>query len=156
MDRRHEMRKRNWTALFAATAVVLLTACGGDGDRADAPPAGDGATPAPQQAPVGSNVELPEGVTMEMVAQGKTVFETSTCWTCHGMDAAGGPLAPTLRDQTWLNADGSFESIMQIVREGVATPVEHPGAMPPMGGAQLTDDQIRQVSAYVYAISHGG
>jgi len=28
--------------------------------------------------------------------------------------------------------------------------------MPPMGGAQLTDEQVRAVAAYVYAISHGG
>jgi mono/diheme cytochrome c family protein len=42
------------------------------------------------------------------------------------------------------------------VRNGVTQPQQYPAAMPAMGGAQLTEDQIRSVSAYVYAISHGG
>lgn len=149
------MRKTGWSGAVAAAALVALAACGGDaGEEADAPAAD--APAASQDAPVGANVELPEGVTQEMVAQGKTVYETTTCWTCHGMDAAGGPLAPNLRDQEWLNADGTYESIVEVVRNGVPEPKEHPGAMPPMGAASLTDDQINQVAAYVYAISRGG
>jgi mono/diheme cytochrome c family protein len=147
------MRNRKWTGAMAAAVVVALAACGGDG--ADAP-ADTGAAPGAPQAVPGAGVDLPEGVTLDMVAQGKTIFETSTCWTCHGMDAAGGPLAPSLRDQDWLNSDGSFEGIVQVVREGVPEPREYPGLMPPMGGAQLTEEQIQQVAAYVYAISHGG
>lgn len=147
------MRKRQWSGALAAVALVAVAACGGDG--ADVPPADTGAAPAPAQQ-VGANVQLPEGVTLEMVQQGKTIFETSTCWTCHGMDAAGGPLAPSLLDQDWLNSDGSFEGITGTVRTGVPQPREYPGLMPPMGGAQLTEEQIQQVSAYVYAISHGG
>ena len=146
------MRKRQWSGALATAALVVVGACGGDG--ADAPPADTGTGTAPT-ATIGANVQLPEGVTQEMVTQGKTIFETSTCWTCHGMDAAGGPLAPSLRDTDWLNNDGSYEGIVEIVRVGVPQPVEHPGVMPPMGGAQLTEEQIRQVSAYVYAISHG-
>ena len=146
------MRKRQWSGALTAAALVVFAACGGDG--ADAPPADTGAAPAPTPT-IGANVQLPEGVTQEMVTQGKTIFETSTCWTCHGMDAAGGPLAPSLLDTNWLNNDGSFEGIVEVVRTGVPQPREHPGAMPPMGGAQLTEEQIQQVSAYVYAISHG-
>jgi mono/diheme cytochrome c family protein len=72
------------------------------------------------------------------------------------MDAAGTPLGPNLRDQNWLNSDGSFEGIVSTVRNGVLQPVQYPSAMPAMGGTQLSEDQIQQVSAYVYAISHGG
>jgi mono/diheme cytochrome c family protein len=147
------MFKREWNGLFAAAALIALAACGG-GDQQDTTQTG-AQQPAPQQQ-VGANVELPDGVTLDMVQQGKTVFETTTCFTCHGMDGSGTALAPNLRDQEWLNSDGSFDGIMNVVRTGVMQPVRYPGAMPAMGGAQLSDDQIRNVSAYIYAISHGG
>jgi mono/diheme cytochrome c family protein len=150
------MRKRKWSGVAAAAALVGFVACGGDaGETADAP-VQTGAQPPAAGVDIGANVELPEGVTQEMVAQGKTVFETSTCWTCHGMDGAGGPLAPSLRDGEWLNTDGTYEGIINVVRTGVAQPVSAPAPMPAMGGAQLTDDQVNQVAAYVYALSHGG
>lgn len=150
------MSNTGWNGLAMAAALVIATACGGDaGDQADVP-APDAAPAAEPAAQVGADVELPEGVTLDMVTQGKTVFETTTCWTCHGTDAAGGPLAPSLRDQDWLNNDGSYEGIVGIVRNGVPEPQEYPGLMPPMGGAPLTDDQINHVAAYVYALSRGG
>ncbi|MEX0907326.1 MAG: cytochrome c [Gemmatimonadota bacterium] len=155
------MLTRSWRGLFTGAAIIGLAACGGDaGEQADEPQAGPGAAapaaqPAPQPAP-GANVELPEGVTQDMVASGKTVFETTTCWTCHGMDGAGGPLAPSLIDDVWLNVDGSYDAIVQLVNTGVLEPKEHPGPMPPMGGAPLSEEQVRQVAAYVYALGHGG
>jgi mono/diheme cytochrome c family protein len=145
------MFNRKVYGLFAGAAVLLFTACGGDAQPDGTQPAAG----APDQV-IGANVQLPEGITLDMVQQGKTVFETTICFTCHGMDATGTALAPSLRDQDWLNSDGSFEGIMGVVRDGVAQPRQYPAAMPPMGGAQLTDDQIRDVSAYIYAISHGG
>jgi cbb3-type cytochrome c oxidase subunit III len=146
------MVKTTWYAPLAVVAM-LLTACGGDADRdATQQP---GAQPG-ETAVIGANVQLPDGVTLDMVQQGKTVFETTTCFTCHGMDATGTALAPSLRDQDWLNSDGSFDGIVGVVRNGVTQPQQYPAAMPAMGGAQLTEDQIRSVSAYVYAISHGG
>jgi mono/diheme cytochrome c family protein len=65
-------------------------------------------------------------------------------------------LGPALTDQEWLNTDGSYEGIMDVVRTGVAEPVQFQAPMPPMGGIQLSDEQIRQVAAYVYSLSHGG
>jgi mono/diheme cytochrome c family protein len=151
------MWKSKWSGAAAAVAVLAFVACGDAAPDAaptpDAPAPGAPGTPAP---PVGANIDLPEGVTSEMVQQGKTIFETSTCHTCHAMDGSGTALAPSLRDQDWLNSDGSFDGIMSTVRNGVAQPVRYPGAMPPMGGANLSEDQIRAVSGYIYAISHGG
>jgi mono/diheme cytochrome c family protein len=146
------MFKREWNGLIAAAALITFTACGTDdaGQRAADQPAAS-----PQQQ-VGAGVDLPEGVTLEMVQAGQRVYETTTCFTCHGMDATGTALAPNLRDQEWLNSGGTYPEIVEVVRNGVAQPVRYPAAMPPMGGAQMTEDQIRQVSAYVYAISHGG
>jgi mono/diheme cytochrome c family protein len=144
--------------LFAAAAIVLLSACAGDAGE-QAPPAADTSAPAPPTpapAPVGANVDLPEGVTTEMVAQGQVIFNTMICFSCHGANGVGTPLGPPMTDTEWLNIDGSYESIMEVVRTGVPQPQEFAAPMLPMGGIQLTDDQIRQVSAYVYVLSHGG
>jgi mono/diheme cytochrome c family protein len=150
--------RRGWLA--AAAAVIVATACAADADEepavdeaADAP-----AQPAPAPAPpaAGANVNLPEGVTQDMVAQGEQIFNQQICFSCHGVNGVGGPLGPALTDQEWLNADGSYESIMNVIRTGVLQPKQVPGPMPAMGGLQLTDEQVRQVGAYVYALSHGG
>ncbi len=158
------MRIGRFTTFGVMLAVGGLLACGG-GDAADDTTSGAEApaatTPgtATGTATGGadlSSVQLPEGMTQEMVAAGKTAFETTICYTCHGMDASGTPLAPNLRDSEWINADGSPESIEAIIRNGVPTPVTHPAPMPPMGGAQLSDEQIQNLVAYVYALSHAG
>lgn len=140
---------------------LAFTACAGGDDAAEQPadtavqPAETG-TPAEQPA-AASNVALPEGVTPEMVAEGQQVFNGTICFSCHGMNGVGGPLAPALNDQEWLNiADGSYEQIVEVVKTGVATPKQFPAPMPAMGGAQLTDEQVNAVAAYVYSISHGG
>lgn len=153
--------------LFALAAVLVLSACGGDAgdtgtpeDDADtgAPETPAQQTPAQQtpQSTVDANVDLPEGVTQEMVAQGDQIFNQQICMSCHGVNGAGSVLGPALNDQEWLNTDGSYEGIMNIVRTGVAEPVEFQAPMPAMGGIQLSDEQIQQVAAYVYALSHGG
>ncbi len=119
-------------------------------------------TPAAGQAPAGqapagqppAQVELPEGVTQEMVAAGEQVFGSAGfCFTCHGANGGGTPLAPPLNDADWLNIDGTYASIQDVVRNGVPQPKQFPAAMPPMGGAQLSDEQIRDVAAYVYTLS---
>lgn len=148
--------------LLALTAVLLLSACGGDAGE-QATPAGDADTaatgtpaqPTPQPTP-GASVDLPEGVTQEMVAQGEQIFNQQICFSCHGADGVGTTLGPALTDDEWLNTDGTYDGIVNIIRTGVTQPVEFPAPMPPMGGIQLTDEQVRQVAAYVYSISHGG
>lgn len=106
-----------------------------------------------QQGPDLANVQLPPGVTQEMVTAGEQVFSSTTCFTCHGAQGAGGPLAPALNDAQWLNIDGSYDAIVQVVNTGVTQPRQFQAAMPAKGGAALTDDQVRHVAAYVFAIS---
>jgi mono/diheme cytochrome c family protein len=77
------------------------------------------------------------------------------CYTCHGPNGEGGPLAPALNDQEWIHITGDFDGIVEIIRAGVAQPAEYPAPMPPMGGASLTETQLRAVSAYVFALSRG-
>jgi mono/diheme cytochrome c family protein len=150
------MRKVRWSALFVMAGVVALTACPGD----DAPPARTDAPPRTDAARTDAAptlAQLPEGVTQDMVNQGQQLYRgQGNCFTCHGMNAEGTQLAPALRDQDWIQIDGSFESIVTVIRTGVATPQQYPAPMPAMGGAQLSEDQMRAIAAYVYAISHGG
>ena len=117
-----------------------------------APPASapsDAAAPSDQPAATGQ-----DGVSAELISQGQQVFTTTTCFTCHGVNGAGTALAPNLTAGAWLNIEnGTIEEIQQLVRTGVAQPVQFPAPMPPMGGAQLTDQQIEAVAAYVYSIS---
>ena len=97
---------------------------------------------------------LPEGVTVAMVEEGRDLFNGGgICFTCHLVEATGGPLAPDLTDDAWLNVDGEYSSIVELVKTGVAQPVEHLGAMLPRAGMPLTDAQVEAVSAYAYMLS---
>ena len=98
---------------------------------------------------------VPAGATQAEVDAGSTIFgATGNCFTCHGQNGTGGALAPALNDSKWLNIDGSYASIQQIINAGVPQPKEHPAPMPAKGGAQLTEQQVKEVAAYVYSISH--
>ena len=97
---------------------------------------------------------LPPGVTVEMVQAGQDVFHgEGICYTCHMQGGTGGPLAPDLTDDVWLHVDGGYPSIVGIVESGVPQPLEHPGMMLPRAGTALTDEQVRSVAAYVFALS---
>ena len=140
-----------------AVAALLATGCGGQGD-ADRGAPRDTAAPADTGGvPVSAN---PGEITAEMVALGNAIYHgreaNAICYTCHGMDATGGPgnLGPNLTDGQWLHNDGSYGGIIGTIRGGVAQPMEAPGPMPPMGGASLTDEQLRAVAAYVYSLTH--
>jgi cbb3-type cytochrome c oxidase subunit III len=102
---------------------------------------------------------LPQGVTSEMISEGETLFKgPGICTACHGADAKGVPgLGANLTDDEWLHSDGSYEAIVNTVAHGVTADESSSGTvMPPKGGSQLTDVQIRQVAAYVWSLSHGG
>jgi cytochrome c oxidase cbb3-type subunit 3 len=91
-----------------------------------------------------------------MIAKGKTVFTTTgLCFACHGMDAKG-MVGPNLTDQTWIHGKGTYPEIVQIVTTGI--PVEKTtlgkGAMAPKGGSQISEDDVKAVSAYVWSLSN--
>lgn len=93
-----------------------------------------------------------------VIAQGKAIFEGkqagALCFTCHGLDGKGVPgLAPNLTDAKWLHGDGSMAFLQQLITDGVPKPKEAAAAMPPMGGARLTTEQVKAVAAYVASLS---
>jgi mono/diheme cytochrome c family protein len=97
----------------------------------------------------------PAGVTQAMVEQGAQDF-AGVCSACHGPGAAGTPAAPALTaGHKWINISGSYDAIVNIINTGVPHPKEHSGMMPPKGGGNFNDEQVRALAAYVYALSHG-
>lgn len=111
--------------------------------------AGGGAGAVPQLAAGAA----PAGVTQAMVEQGAQNYAT-VCTACHGAGGVGSPAAPALNDAEWLHISGNYEEIVTIILNGVAQPKQYPGAMPPRGGGPFTDEQVRAIAAYVFALSH--
>jgi cbb3-type cytochrome c oxidase subunit III len=78
----------------------------------------------------------------------------ATCTGCHGSNAKGTPLGPDLTSGRWLWGDGSLAAITHTIEEGVAEPKEYRSPMPPMGGPQLSKQDLDAVAAYVWALGH--
>jgi len=107
-------------------------------------------------APAAAQEKLPAGVTPAMIAKGKTIFtSTGLCFACHGMDPKG-QVGPNLTDATWIHGKGSYPEIVQIVTTGIpaAETKTGKGAMPPKGGSQISEDDVKAVAAYVWSLSH--
>jgi glucose/arabinose dehydrogenase/mono/diheme cytochrome c family protein len=126
---------------------------GSPGTAGAGPPEGEHAN-----AGAAATLPVPPGSSRRMVELGDDVFHGRVagagCTGCHGADAAGTPLGPPLLGHRWLWSDGSYQSIEKIIREGVPQPKQYRAPMPPMGGAQLTDQQLSAAAAYVWGLSH--
>ncbi len=152
------MRVRQWKVLAIATVAAFgMTACGGDTaeEAPEQPVTETGAEQAEEAGAVAAN--LPEGVTQEQFQQGQQLFTgQGACHACHGPQATGTQLAPDLTDAVWINVSGrNYDEIVELIHTGVAQPKEHPGPMPPMGGAMLNDEQVQALAAYVVGIGEG-
>ena len=105
-----------------------------------------------------ANLPVPQGATREMLALGDRIYHGqvggAACAGCHGANLTGTPLGPNLTGKKWLWSDGSYAGIQKTLKEGVPQPKEYRSPMPPMGGAQLTADQLSALAAYVWAVSH--
>jgi mono/diheme cytochrome c family protein len=139
--------------VFLSAMALALSACGrGDRDTADTATGDAVRPPAATPPPAGS-----AQITAAMVALGDSIFEGKAaggiCFSCHGADGKGTQLAPDLTDQQWLNGDGSYDFIVQVITNGVAVPKQFPAAMPPFGQS-LSPEQARATAAYVYALTH--
>ena len=150
------MGRMTWGAVGCMIALAACAPKDAD-DNAVAADTAAAVAPATEPAPApAAPAQLPTGVTADMVSQGQQIFtSTGNCYTCHGADAKGTPLAPNLTDAEWLNISGKYDEIVNTVHTGVAQPKNHPAPMPAMGGATLTDDQVKQVAAYVWSLGGG-
>jgi mono/diheme cytochrome c family protein len=93
-----------------------------------------------------------------MVALGDRIYHGevggASCAGCHGANAKGSPLGPDLTDTKWLWSDGSWDGIAKTIMDGVPQPKEYRNGMPAKGGAELTDDQVKALAAYVWSLGH--
>ena len=105
-----------------------------------------------------SSLPVPKGATRDMVVLGERIYRGqvggAACTGCHGESGAGSPLGPSLTGKKWLWRDGSYGGIAKTITEGVSQPKQYRSPMPPMGGAQLTPDQVSALAAYVWSLSH--
>jgi len=148
----------SWMVLMAAVGVA---ACGGDAVESAAEAVAQ--TPAVVDAantvadnPRAAMQELPEGVTMAMVEEGKGLYGgAGICMTCHAPDGTGVPnLGADLTDDEWTHSDGSYTEILATIIDGVTADASTSGVpMPAKGGTSITDDQARAVAAYVWTLS---
>ena len=106
----------------------------------------------------GAPLPIPPGGSPDQVALGEQIFHGQarggTCAGCHGTDAKGSEVGSNLVDNKWSWGDGSVQAITRTIDSGVPKPKDHTGAMPPMGGAQLSQADVAAVADYVWAISH--
>ncbi|MGH8300172.1 MAG: c-type cytochrome, partial [Steroidobacteraceae bacterium] len=138
------------------TECPSMTALGGaSGSGNPLPP--EGVHP---HAGANASLPVPKGATAAMVDLGDRIFHgemaSGSCAGCHGADGEETPLGPNLTSGKWLWSDGSLGGIERTIRHGVPNPKEYRSPMPPMGGAQLTPQQVSAVAAYVWGLGHAG
>ena len=119
------MRRSIVLVALAVMLAAIVAGCGGDDDGGD-----NGAT-----ATIGT---VTNGDESGDAANGEQVFSSAGCGSCHTFEAAGstGSIGPNLDD-----AAPSFDAVVSQVTHGG-------GAMPAFED-QLTEQEIRDVAAFV-------
>jgi glucose/arabinose dehydrogenase len=114
----------------------------------------------PNAGAVEARLPVPPGSTPAAVALGERIYRGEVggapCTGCHGPDGSGSPLGPPLTANKWQWGDGSVAGIAKTIAAGVPQPKAYRAPMPPMGGAQLTAQQVSALAAYVWSLSHRG
>ncbi len=138
-----------WKITYQGPADAPLTAAAAP---VYAPPQGDSIDAAIAALP------LPPGVTRTELAHGARIYSgedaDGTCSGCHGTDGSGTAFGADFTSNSWHWSDGSLDGIAATIRKGVTHPKNHPGAMPPMGGAALAPDDVKAVAGYVWSLAH--
>jgi mono/diheme cytochrome c family protein len=98
-------------------------------------------------------------ITPALIAQGRTIYSghgagSASCFSCHGANAEGTKAGPHLRRADWIDADGSYGSIVRLIINGVPHPRAFPNPMPAYGGGVMTFEEVKAVGAYVYSLNH--
>jgi len=147
------------TAIVLTAMVVLPARTPAQGRRAQQP-SGSGTMPPaikthddlqPGQLPT-----LPKGMTIETIVQGDSIFHgKGNCFACHGVEAEGAPAAGDALTVGLNYAQPEWRSIDSLIDSGIPQPLTRsPIQMPPRGGkSNLSDDEVKRVAAYVWAIA---
>jgi glucose/arabinose dehydrogenase/mono/diheme cytochrome c family protein len=145
----------------AEAGAALGTPCPSDTESAGAIGAADAKPPEgthPDAGAAAASLPVPPGATKEMVMLGERIYRGAVggagCTGCHGSAGTGTALGPNLTDSHWRWSDGSLQGIKSTITQGVPQPKQYRSPMPPLGGAQLNDEQVSAVAAYVWALGH--
>jgi mono/diheme cytochrome c family protein len=142
------MQIRRILAVSIALALLslgVLSACGGSDQEAGTinqdvtiGAETNAATPVTGADTEGAETGAETAAAEGDAAAGASVFQSAGCGGCHALAAAGsnGAVGPNLNSQTY-----SYDAVLTVVTNGR-------GAMPSYSG-QLSEDEIRNVSAYV-------
>jgi cytochrome c oxidase cbb3-type subunit III len=94
--------------------------------------------------------DVPAQATPAAIDAGRAIFHgAGTCLVCHGGNLEGA-IGPQLTAHDWKDAKGgTLDAIVSVITKGVdgTAMVSHPGG--------ISDAQVQQVAAYVWAVSHG-
>lgn len=139
----------------AGGRIWRITYVGGGSDQVgNAPAVQAGQRPRPDSGT--KDLPRPAGITAAQMALGRQVFHGEarggTCSGCHGPEGRGSAVGPALNSGRWLWSDGSVAGLARTVSEGVAKPRRYPAPMPPKGGAELSDEDVKAVSGYVWGL----
>jgi cytochrome c553 len=128
--------------LFAFGALVVFTACGGGDDTTATPETVIGQVPT--ETGGGGDGGGGGGAAQGDPAAGKAIFASAGCGSCHTLSDAGtsGNVGPNL-DTSSVDFDAA---VTQVTNGG--------GGMPPFSG-QLSEEDIKNVSAYVVSARTG-
>jgi mono/diheme cytochrome c family protein len=109
----------------------------------------------PDKAPPAAAAQGAAGYGADLVAKGDALFHGSgNCYACHGSKGEG-LVGPNLTDAEWIHSKGSYDEIVAQIIQGVPKEKAKSGiAMPPNGGATLSDDDVKALAAYVHSLSH--
>jgi len=109
-------------------------------------------------ASANAKLAVPQGATRAMVAEGEKIYHGqvggAACTGCHGEKGEGTTLGPALNANKWQWSDGGLAGLTKTINDGVPQPKNYRSPMPAKGGAQLTDEQVKEVAAYVWSLSH--
>jgi len=141
----------NWVRAGETTGTVgyhsPYYSAGGDVTQRTAAEGGSGESPA-----AAVKEEPAEEVKYELLtdaaslANGEKIYMTN-CFACHGQ-GGGGTIGPNLTDDYWVNCDGTFSGIINVIRDGV--PIK--GMIPWKN--YLKPQQVLEVGSFIYGL-HG-
>jgi mono/diheme cytochrome c family protein len=106
-----------------------------------------------------SAISFPHPATIiaaDSIAGQRLYRRDGSCIPCHGSRAEGvAGLGSRISDDEWLQGDGSLAFLYRTIHDGLVDPGAARSSMPGKG-QQLSRQQIFQIAAYVYTLSHAG
>jgi mono/diheme cytochrome c family protein len=144
-------------SVASLAAAIMISACAG-GNKSSDP--GAAAPAAPASMPANPADTLPSSVTPAMTAQGRALFNDGSCAKCHGLNGINGQYGPNLPDNRWVQIQGTYAEIVNIIVTGVPGTKQKLAssnpqfAMRPRGGMNYSNEDIAKIAAYVWTASH--